>query len=324
MRLKKGDQVEVLSKKQVSGGSWSCAEIISGNGHTYSVRYRSFPMTPEEAVERVPRSAIRPCPPPVEGPNVWAAGDLAEVFHNFSWKQAKIIKIVGVDSYIARLLGSPLDVMVCQSHLRTRQAWHGGKWFVLGKAPELSGLLSRKRQTSVGNEPNILKSKDRQLVVVLPTRPQKRQLPRNSEDQRVSIKKRKVAEKDVRYLPLLARTTDDMYLPQELHRIRSNSPFPTENIEVSTGDVGLREGNLIPGTSTHSYTDSCASSVGSNSSTDDFFKVPFISVAHHSNKVEDEDYYSDAESSTGWGHGEGDSSSNEEVVSKSHSPWHFI
>lgn len=133
MRLKKGDQVEVLSKKQVSGGSWSCAEIISGNGHTYSVRYRSFPMTPEEAVERVPRSAIRPCPPPVEGPNLWAAGDLAEVFHNFSWKQAKIIKIVGVDSYIARLLGSPLDVMVCQSHLRTRQAWHGGKWFVLGK-----------------------------------------------------------------------------------------------------------------------------------------------------------------------------------------------
>lgn len=129
MRLRKGDQVEVLSKKEVSSGSWSCAEIISGNGRSYSVRFFSS----EEAMEKVPRRVIRPCPPPVEGSNVWDAGDLAEVFHNSSWKQAKIMKIVGVNCYMVRILGSPLDVMVRKSNLRRRQAWHDGRWFLLGK-----------------------------------------------------------------------------------------------------------------------------------------------------------------------------------------------
>lgn len=131
MRLRKGDQVEVLSKKEASSGSWSCAEILSGNGHFwYSVRYLSV----EETVERVPRTAIRPCPPPVERPNVWFVGDLAEAFHDSSWKQAKIMKIVGVDCYIVRILGSPnLDISVGQSNLRMRQAWHDGKWFLLQK-----------------------------------------------------------------------------------------------------------------------------------------------------------------------------------------------
>lgn len=129
MRLRKGDRVEVLSKNEVSSGSWSCAEIVSGNGRTYSVRYLSA----EEEVGKVPRKAIRPCPPPVGGPNDWAAGDLAEAFHNSSWKQAKIVKIVGVGRYIARLLGSALDVLVSQSNLRMRQAWQDGRWFLLGK-----------------------------------------------------------------------------------------------------------------------------------------------------------------------------------------------
>lgn len=163
----------------------------------------------------------------------------------------------------------------------------------------------------------MVKSKDQQLVVTLPTRPRKRSLPGESRNHKVSVQKRKVAEKDVRYLPSLAKTTD-MYLTKELNRIRFSSTFPTENIEVTTRDVGLREGNLVPGTSTHIHTDSHASSVGSNSSTDDFFKVPFTSVAHRSKIVEDEDYYSDAESSTGRGHEEEESCSYEEVLARFH------
>ncbi|XP_038899469.1 uncharacterized protein LOC120086754 isoform X2 [Benincasa hispida] len=311
MRLRKGDQVEVLSKKEASNGSWSCAEIISGNGRLYSVKFFSS----QEAMEKVPRKAIRPCPPPVEGSNVWDVGDLAEAFHNSSWKQAKILKIVGVNCYIVRLLGSPLDVMVRKSNLRMRQAWHDGQWILLGKAMENSGSLSRNRQI----EPNMMRSKDQQLVVMLPTGPRKRPLPSQFIDHKVSVQKRKVTEKDVRS----SAVTTNMYSTQELNtiRLRLSSNFPTENTEVTTGDAGLREGNLIPGTSTHIYTDNCTSSVGSNSSTDDFFNVPFVSVARRSKKVENMDYYSDAESSTGRGHGEENSCSHEEVLARPHSLW---
>ncbi|CAK9310430.1 unnamed protein product [Citrullus colocynthis] len=225
MRLRKGDQVEVLSKKEVSTGSWSCAEIISGNGRSYSVRFFSS----EEAMEKVPRRVIRPCPPPLEGSNVWDAGDLAEVFHNSSWKQAKIMKIVGVNCYMVRILGSPLDVMVRKSNLRRRQAWHDGRWFLLGKAMEDSGSLSRNRQI----DQNTVRSKDQQLVVTLSTGPRKRPLPNQFINHKVSVQKRKVTEKDVRCLQSLAITTN-MYSTQELNTIRLSSNVPTENTEVTT------------------------------------------------------------------------------------------
>ncbi|XP_022991992.1 uncharacterized protein LOC111488477 isoform X1 [Cucurbita maxima] len=308
MRLRKGDRVEVLSQKEVSSGSWSCAEIISGNGRSYSVRFLSS----VEAVERVPRRAIRPCPPPVAGSNVWAAGDLAEAFHNSSWKQAKIMKIVSVHCYIVRLLGSPLDVLVGQSNLRMRQAWHDGRWFLLGKAIGGSGSLSRNKQTKT----NMVKSKDQQLVVTFPGR-RKRPLPSQSISHNLSVQTKKVTEKDVRCLPS-SWIKDDMNLTQELNTIRLSSTFRTENVEVTTGSAGLREGNLIPVTSTHSQADSCASSVGSNRSTDEFFKDPFVSVARCSKDVEDVDCHSDAESATGRGHGEEDSCSYKEVLARFH------
>ncbi|XP_023513599.1 uncharacterized protein LOC111778157 isoform X1 [Cucurbita pepo subsp. pepo] len=303
MRLRKGDQVEVYSQEEVSSGSWSCAEIVSGNGRTYSVRY----FQTEEAVEKVPRWAIRPCPPPVEGPNVWAAGDLAEAFHNSSWKQARIMQIIGVNCYLARLLGSPLDVLVSQSYLRLRQAWRDGQWFLLGKAFEDLGSLPGNKQTV----PDMVKSKVQQLVTALPTRHQRRPLLEKSKKHTVSILKRKITKKDVTYLPSLAKTTK-LCLTRELSRVRLSSTFPAVNTEVATGYVGLREDNLIPRTSNYIHTVSCASSVGSNNSTDDFFKVPFNSVAR-SKQVKDEDYCSDAESFTGRGHEEENSCSDEEV-----------
>ncbi|XP_023513603.1 uncharacterized protein LOC111778157 isoform X3 [Cucurbita pepo subsp. pepo] len=263
MRLRKGDQVEVYSQEEVSSGSWSCAEIVSGNGRTYSVRY----FQTEEAVEKVPRWAIRPCPPPVEGPNVWAAGDLAEAFHNSSWKQARIMQIIGVNCYLARLLGSPLDVLVSQSYLRLRQAWRDGQWFLLGKAFEDLGSLPGNKQTV----PDMVKSKVQQLVTALPTRHQRRPLLEKSKKHTVSILKRKITKKDVTYLPSLAKTTK-LCLTRELSRVRLSSTFPAVNTEVATGYVGLREDNLIPRTSNYIHTVSCASSVGSNNSTDDFFK----------------------------------------------------
>ncbi|XP_031745258.1 uncharacterized protein LOC101203701 isoform X2 [Cucumis sativus] len=311
MRLRKGDQVEVLNKKEVSSGSWSCAEILSGNGRSYSVKFLSS----DEAVEKVPRKAIRPCPPPFQGSNDWDAGDLAEVFHNSLWKHAKIITIVGVNSYIVRILGSPLDIMVGSSNLRMRQAWHDGRWILLGKSMEESGSLSRNRQI----EPNMVRRKNRQLVAG-PAGSRKRLLPSEFINHEVFVQKRKVAENVVRCLPSIAITTN-MYSTQELNTVRLSSNLPTENTGVTTGDAGLREGTLVPGTSTHIHADSCTSSVGSNIFTDDFFNVPFVSVARRVKKVEDTDYCSDAESTTGRGDEEEEPCSYEEVLVRSHSLW---
>nr|CAD1823997.1 unnamed protein product [Ananas comosus var. bracteatus] len=88
MRFKKGSKVEVMSKWEVPLGSWCPAEIISGNGHTYNVRFITCSLDTNLAVGRVPRKAIRPCPPPFESTESWVQGDIVEAFESNSWKLA--------------------------------------------------------------------------------------------------------------------------------------------------------------------------------------------------------------------------------------------
>ncbi|KAJ9688579.1 hypothetical protein PVL29_014299 [Vitis rotundifolia] len=135
MRFKKGSKVEVLSKREVPSGSWISAEIICGNGHNYTVRYDGHQSNIDEAiVERVPGSAIRPCPPPLEGPEGWIPGDIVEVFDNFSWKMATVSKVLGKKYFLVRHLGSSLEFKVRKYDLRVRQSWQDDKWIVIGKS----------------------------------------------------------------------------------------------------------------------------------------------------------------------------------------------
>ncbi|KAI7985088.1 Paired amphipathic helix protein Sin3-like 2 [Camellia lanceoleosa] len=131
MRFMKGSKLEVLSKKEVSTGSWLSAEIISGNGHTYNIRYVSFPRSGEALVKRVPRKAIRPCPPPVKGAAAdnWVPGDRLEVFHSktVSWKTAMIVKVLDANKFLVRLTGKSEEFKVHGSHIRVQQSWQDGK-----------------------------------------------------------------------------------------------------------------------------------------------------------------------------------------------------
>lgn len=134
MRFRKGSKVEVFSNKEAPYGAWRCAEIISGNGRTYNVRYNSFQqLAHEEAVmERVQRKAIRPCPPQVDVER-WEAGELVEVLDNFSWKAATVREELCGKYYVVRLLGTPGEFTFHKVNLRVRQSWQDETWVAIGK-----------------------------------------------------------------------------------------------------------------------------------------------------------------------------------------------
>ncbi|CAN8273232.1 unnamed protein product [Cochlearia groenlandica] len=150
MRFRKGSKVEVFSNKETPYGAWRCAEIISGNGHTYNVRYNSFQLAHyEEAVtvtERVQRKIIRPCPPQVAVER-WGAGDLVEVLENFCWKAATVREELCGKYYVVRLLGTLADYTLHKVSLRVRQSWEDERWVAIGK---VSG--SMKSSTLTGSE----------------------------------------------------------------------------------------------------------------------------------------------------------------------------
>lgn len=133
MRLKKGSKVEVLNKSEDPDGSWWCAEIISGNGHNYYVRYDRHLSDVGSSMERVPRRAIRPRPQSEKGRLDWVPGDIVEVLNNFSWIVAKIIMFSGGEYFSVRLHGSSTELIVHSSCIRLRKCWQDDKWFVFRK-----------------------------------------------------------------------------------------------------------------------------------------------------------------------------------------------
>ncbi|CAA7025436.1 unnamed protein product [Microthlaspi erraticum] len=149
MRFIKGSKVEVFSNKEAPYGAWRCAEIISGNGRTYNVRYYSFQqqLAHEEAeMERVPRKVIRPCPPQVDVER-WEAGELVEVLDNFAWKAATVREELCGKYYVVRLLGTPAEFTFHKVNLRVRQSWQDETWVAIGK---VSGSL--KSSTLTGSD----------------------------------------------------------------------------------------------------------------------------------------------------------------------------
>ncbi|KAJ4707935.1 Plant tudor-like RNA-binding protein [Melia azedarach] len=145
MRFKKGSKVEVF-KSELPSGAWQCAEIISGNGHNYRVEYAHHSgRANETAVERVPRKAIRPCPPHLESVKRWMAGDVVEVFDDFSWKIATILKVLSGEYYLVRLLGSSQEFQTHKRNIRVRQSWQDGEWVVIGKGSGSSEMVKSNR-----------------------------------------------------------------------------------------------------------------------------------------------------------------------------------
>lgn len=134
MRFRKGSKVEVLSKKEVPSGSWRSAEIMSGSGHYYTVRYDKFEDgSNQTVVERVSRKAIRPCPPSQEILENWIPGDVVEVFNDRSWKMATVSEVLGKNNYVVRLLGSSCEFKVSKFDIRARRSSQDDRWVLMHK-----------------------------------------------------------------------------------------------------------------------------------------------------------------------------------------------
>ncbi|KAF0903455.1 hypothetical protein E2562_027870, partial [Oryza meyeriana var. granulata] len=132
MKFLKGSKVEVLQEAEVPLGSWRGAEIVLGNAQSFYVRYDPSPVDSCAAVERVQRRLIRPCPPPDDSV-CWGVGDILEAFDSYSWKIAEMVRVLGKDCYLVRLLGSSLELRTHALELRLRKHWKDGKWTVLQK-----------------------------------------------------------------------------------------------------------------------------------------------------------------------------------------------
>ncbi|KAJ0029790.1 hypothetical protein Pint_12696 [Pistacia integerrima] len=160
MRFKKGSKIEVFSKSEVPSGAWRPADIISGNGHNYTVRYVHFlGRTNETVKERVSRKAIRPCPPPVNCKENLVTGDVVEVFDYFSWKIASILKVLSAECYLVRLLGSSKEFQAYKVNIRVRQSWQDGEWIVIGK-----GSGDSEAQSNIASTINFQKKRNLPLV----------------------------------------------------------------------------------------------------------------------------------------------------------------
>ncbi|KAK9071936.1 hypothetical protein SSX86_008367 [Deinandra increscens subsp. villosa] len=129
MKYKRGSIVEVSCYQ-----SWRCARIVSGKGGNYTVSYDVYPgFTNKDDVECVSVKSIRLCPPLLEVSESWVPGDVAEVFHNLSWKMAIVLKDFDWDQFLVRLVGSLHEFEVTKSELRVRQSYQNGEWIVIGK-----------------------------------------------------------------------------------------------------------------------------------------------------------------------------------------------
>lgn len=113
--------------------SWWCAEVISGNGHTYRVRYERYPPGTAAAVERIPRKFIRQWPSPMgDATNAWAPGDVVEAFENYTWSPG-VVSTVAVGYLVVRILGSSRDLGVRACELRPRRHWKDDKRILIQK-----------------------------------------------------------------------------------------------------------------------------------------------------------------------------------------------
>ncbi|XP_041991685.1 uncharacterized protein LOC121742572 isoform X1 [Salvia splendens] len=108
--------------------------------------------------EVVSRKLLIPCPSSPQGAECFVTGDVVEVFHQYSWKIAVVVNVLGSkkesrnknihpkvstckNQYLVRLVGYSKEVAIDRTKIRMRQTWHDGKWVQSTKIPQVGDDL---------------------------------------------------------------------------------------------------------------------------------------------------------------------------------------
>ncbi|XP_047944414.1 uncharacterized protein LOC125191002 isoform X2 [Salvia hispanica] len=108
--------------------------------------------------EVVSRKLLIPCPSSPQGAECFITGDVVEVFHQYSWKIAVVVNVLGSkkesrnkkinpkvstckNQYLVRLVGCSKEVAIDRTKIRMRQKWHDGKWVQSTKIPQVGDDL---------------------------------------------------------------------------------------------------------------------------------------------------------------------------------------
>lgn len=150
MRLKKGTEVEVMEKGELIFESWRPAKIVKGNGHTYVIKYDNCGEDINLIVNKVPRKLLRPRPPPIE-PRSYSSGDIVEVFENYSWRLAEILRILCTSIIVVRLLGSSKEIEVPLFLMRVPSTWKNDCWTTYQRESDKHKNSTINNQSKGGN-----------------------------------------------------------------------------------------------------------------------------------------------------------------------------
>ncbi|XP_011622420.1 uncharacterized protein LOC18431754 isoform X3 [Amborella trichopoda] len=132
MNFQQDSPVEVLDRRDSPSGSWHCATIVSGNETYYYVKFVND--NGGTTVQKVPKGAVRPCPPPMDSGENWMPGDLVEVYDFNYWKGGVVMEpLFGTNYVIVRIFGTSEQIQVHYCNIRVRQAWQDNEWHRIGK-----------------------------------------------------------------------------------------------------------------------------------------------------------------------------------------------
>ncbi|KAL4194929.1 hypothetical protein AMTRI_Chr05g70900 [Amborella trichopoda] len=132
MNFQQDSPVEVLDRRDSPSGSWHCATIVSGNETHYYVKFVND--NGGTTVQKVPKGAVRPCPPPMDSGENWMPGDLVEVYDFNYWKGGVVMEpLFGTNYVIVRIFGTSEQIQVHYCNIRVRQAWQDNEWHRIGK-----------------------------------------------------------------------------------------------------------------------------------------------------------------------------------------------
>ncbi|KAL8216860.1 hypothetical protein R6Q57_023697 [Mikania cordata] len=140
--------------------SWLAAEIISGKGHVFNVRYDGF-----QSVKKLSRGDIRPYPPAITSQS-WVIGDVVEVFDDNLWKTATVLKVLKGGRYLVRPHEFTHEIRAHKTSIRARLSWRDDQWVHVEKVSRTNDARLKKKKRAYPFGPSHLNTKKFKLAEI--------------------------------------------------------------------------------------------------------------------------------------------------------------